>query len=181
MLDEVKKIDESLESKAGDTVARFSKTLVNSIQPEVKKAKEELYNLTVNISDKTMGINSKMIEISDKLINFRVGRAMREYVYTGIICLVIGVFGTLRVTQQCYGGLLKKSYVKEIELAKNEGCNEYQRHLVQDNSGFINILKLEKEYVKNHKKSFNDSDTYLQSLNQQIIDLSSLENFMDKQ
>ncbi len=179
-MEEVKKVEESLDSKAGDTVAKFSKTLVSTIHPEVAKAKDELFKLTVDISNKTMGINSKMVEIDNKLINFRVGRAMREYVFTGFICLALGIFATLCITQQCYGGLLKKSYAKEIELAKIEGSKESLKNLIENNSGIISIVKLEKEYVINHKKKFKDPDSYLNSLNEKIENLSSLEAFKDK-
>lgn len=179
-MEEVKKVEESLDSKAGDTVAKFSKTLVSTIHPEVAKARDELFKLTIDISNKTMGINSKLVEIDNKLINFRVGRAMREYVYTGIVCLVIGIAGTLAITQQSYAGLVKRTYNKEIELAKKEGCKEYQKNLIENNSGVINITKLEKEYVINHRKNFKDPDAYLQSLNERIEKLNCLEAFKDK-
>lgn len=178
-MEDVKKVESTLDSKAGETVAKFSKSLVSTIHPEVLKAKDELFNLTVDISRKTMDINSNMIDIDNKLINFRVGRAMREYVYTGIICLVLGVFGTLAVTQQSYGGLLKRAYAKEIEIAKEEGRTEYQKSVIKNNSGIITIAKLEKEYVKNHRKSYKDPDTYLQSLDKRIKELSSFDAFKD--
>lgn len=148
--------------------------------PDLENVKQKIKELEVNVSDRTMKINTSMININDKLVNFHVGRAMHEFVLTGIICFVIGICTTLFITQKCYGGLLKLSYTKEIELAEQRGMSNYRKNLYNSNSGLITIKELEREYVKNHKDTFNEPNEYIDSLTQQINQMKNSNWYKDE-
>ena len=141
---------------------------MDSIKPNVETTRRLIDSLSETISNKTVGINSKLISIDNELINIHVGKAITGYVVIGLICLVIGIFATLRITQTCYGKMIEKSYEAEIEIAKKDGVKEYKSELVDNKSGILEITELEKTYVQNHKEGYSDPDAYIKSLNELI-------------
>lgn len=149
-------------------ITEKSTTLINLLRPNIEKARSLIDSLSVNIDNKTMGINSALIQINDKLIRIHVGKAIVDYVVIGIVCLDIGLFGTLRITQKYNGKLLERSYKTKLELAQKQGAEEFRNKLVKNNSGIIKILELQKEYVKQHRKTYVDPDTYIQNINEDI-------------
>ena len=141
---------------------------MDSIKPNVETTRKLINSLSETISNKTVGINSKLISIDNELINIHVGKAITGYVVTGLICLVIGIFATLRITQNCYGKMIEKSYEAELEIAKKDGVKEYKSELVDNKSGIIKITEIEKEYFQNHKDDFKNSEECIQSLTESI-------------
>ena len=112
--------------------------------------------------------------------NFSVFLFGSWYVIFLIICLVIGICSTLFITQKCYGGLLRLSYTKEIELAEQRGKSIYRKNLYNLNSGLITIKELEREYVRNHKDTFNKPNEYIDSLTQQINQMKNSNWYKDE-
>lgn len=141
---------------------------MDSLKPNVESARSLIDCLSDSISSKTMGINTKLITIDNELTNIHIGKAIAEYVAIGLICLVIGVFATLRITQFCYGKMIVKSYQTELEIAKKDGVREYKSELVDKKTGILQIKELEKAYVKKHKNTFSNPDEYIQSLTDTI-------------
>ncbi len=141
---------------------------MDSLKPNVESARSLIDCLSDSISSKTMGINTKLITIDNELTNIHIGKAIAEYVITGLICLVIGIFATLRITQNCYGKMIVKSYQAELEIAKKNGVKEYKSELVDEKSGIMNIKKLEKAYVEKHKENYSKPDEYIQDLTEII-------------
>ena len=141
---------------------------MDSIKPNVETTRKLINSLSETISNKTVGINSKLISIDNELINIHVGKAITGYVVIGLICLVIGIFATLRITQNCYGKMIEKSYEAELEIAKKDGVKEYKSELVNNKSGIMKIKELEKAFVQNHKDGYSDPDAYIKSLTESI-------------
>lgn len=161
-------IQACLGKKADEVITEKSTNLINTLRPNIEKARSLIDRLSVNIENKTMGINSALIQINDKLIRIHVGKAIVDYVVIGIVCLTIGLFGTLRITQKYHSKLLERSYKAKLELAQKQGAEEFRNELVKNNSGIIKILELEKEYVQKHRKTYEDPDSYIQSINEDI-------------
>lgn len=164
----MKAIQVSLDNQTNKIIKEKSETLMDSIKPNVESARMLIDSLSENISSKTMGINTKLITIDNELTNIHIGKAIREYVFIGIICLVIGVFATLRITQSCYGKMIVKAHQTELDVAKKDGVKEYKSELVNNNSGIMKIKELEKAYVEKHKEAFSNTDEYIQSLTETI-------------
>ena len=141
---------------------------MDSIKPNVETTRKLINSLSETISNKTVGINTKLISLDNELTNIHIGRAIGEYVVIGLICLVIGIFATLRITQTCYGKMIEKSYAAELEIAKKDGRAEYESELINNNSGIIKIKEHEKKYVKNHKDFYETPEDYIQELNEVI-------------
>ena len=141
---------------------------MDSIKPNVETTRRLIDSLSETISNKTVGINTKLISLDNELTNIHIGRAIWEYVVIGLICLVIGIFATLRITQTCYGKMIEKSYEAELEIAKKDGVKEYKSELVNNKSGIMKIKELEKAFVQNHKDGYSDPDAYIKSLTESI-------------
>ena len=141
---------------------------METIKPNVESARSLIDGLSESILTKTIGINTKLITIDNELTNIHIGRAIGEYVLIGLICLFTGIFATLRITQTCYGKMIKKSYQAELEIAKKEGVKDYKSELVDNKSGIIKITELEKEFVQKHKENYSHPDEYIQSLSETI-------------
>ena len=141
---------------------------MDSLKPNVEAARRLIDNLSGDISTKTMGINTKLITIDNELTNIHIGKAIAEYVVIGLICLGMGIFATLGITQKCYGKMIVKAYKTELEIAKKDGVREYKSELVDKETGILQIKELEKAYVEKHKKSFSNPDEYIQSLTDTI-------------
>ena len=141
---------------------------MDSIKPNVETTRKLINSLSETISNKTVGINSKLISIDNELINIHVGKTIGKYVFIGLICLVIGIFATLRITQTCYGKMIEKSYETELEIAKKDGVKDFESELVNTDTGIIKIAEMEIAYVKNHKDLYNNPDEYIQNLKDSI-------------
>lgn len=141
---------------------------MDSLKPNVEAARRLIDNLSGDISTKTMGINTKLITIDNELTNIHIGKAIAEYVVIGLICLCIGIFATLGITQKCYGKMIVKAYKTELEIAKEDGIKEYKSELVDEKSGIMEIKELEKAYVEKHKGNYSKPDEYLKSLTEII-------------
>ena len=164
----VRDIQVCLGNEADRIIKEKAASLMDSIKPNVETTRKLLDSLSETISNKTVGINTKLISIDNDLTNIHIGRAIVEYVVIGLICLVIGIFATLRITQTCYGKMIEKSYETELEIAKKDGRAEYESELINNNSGIIKIKEHEKKYVKNHKDSYKTPEDYIQELNEAI-------------
>ncbi len=141
---------------------------MDSLKPNVEAARRLIDNLSGDISTKTMGINTKLITIDNELTNIHIGKAIAEYVVIGLICLGMGIFATLGITQKCYGKMIVKAYKTELEIAKEDGIKEYKSELVDEKSGIMEIKELEKAYVEKHKGNYSKPDEYLKSLTEII-------------
>lgn len=141
---------------------------MDSIKPNVESARMLIDSLSENISSKTMGINTKLITIDNELTNIHIGKAIREYVLIGLICLGIGVFATLRITQLCYGKMIVKAHQTELDVAKKDGVKKYKSELVDKESGIMKIKELEKAYAEKHKENYSNPDEYIQSLTETL-------------
>lgn len=161
-------IQEHLGKKADEVITQKSISLFNTLEPHIGKARALIDKLSVNISDKIMDINAALIQINDKLISIHIGKAIGDYVLIGLICLSLGLFGTLRITQVFYGKIFEHSYKAKLELVQKQAIKEYKEKLVKNDSGYIEILELEKEYIQKHRQSFGNPEDCIQILNKTI-------------
>ena len=167
-LQNAKDIQVCLGNQTYKIIKEKSSALIDSIKPNVESARSLIDSLSENISNKTIGINTKLITIDNELTNIHIGKAIGEYAVIGLICLVIGIFATLRITQLCYGKMIVKAYQTELEIAKKDGVKEYKSELVDSNSGIMKITELEKAYVEKHKDNYSDPDEYIERLTETI-------------
>ena len=167
-LQNVKDIQVCLGEQTDKIIKEKSSELMDSLKPNVEAARRLIDNLSGDISTKTMGINTKLITIDNELTNIHIGKAIAEYVVIGLICLGIGIFATLGITQKCYGKMIVKAYKTELEIAKEDGIKEYKSELVDEKSGIMEIKELEKAYVEKHKGNYSKPDEYLKSLTEII-------------
>lgn len=175
----MKSLEESLGNKAEDIMSKKSSALLKGLAPTYFELKKKIEELTVCVDNKSKTINTKLIEVNNKVLKFHVGRAISEYIICALVFLGLGLFGTLSICQSCYGKLQRMAFNKEIEIAENDGMQKYKNTLITSNSGLIRIKELELNYVKHHKEKFKNPDQYINNLETRISQMKKSGFYQD--
>ncbi len=171
---------ESLDKATDTIIKQKAASLVGTLNPCIEKSKQLLNGLSNNISSKTIGINSKLIEINDGLMRIHVAKVIIDYLIAAITAFVLGILCTLWISQSLYGKMIERSYQVEMLIASKQGVSEYKSELTKNNSGIIKIKELEKEYIKNHRESIKNADSCIQDLNETINNLRKSDGTKDE-
>lgn len=142
--------------------------VVETVKSHIANVEGCLDNFTSEINKALFDFDECMVGINEKISGFSIGKSLVDYVLVAILSLFIGTFGCLKVSQVNYGLMIKHAYKSEIALAQKQGERDFKNRLVEKNSGIIEIMKLEKDYFKIHKKIFKNYERLIGDIDKKI-------------
>lgn len=147
--------------------------------PAAENVKNNLLDLASEVDSMGKNINGQLNNITTQLADIHIGVAIIDFLVTGFVCFLIGIFSTLFVCQKYSGKIQERAYKMELQLAEEKSVTDYKNSLVSNNSGIVEIKSLEKQYILNHKDNYKNPNEYIEQINQKIIELKNNQSFSD--